>query len=658
LKISGKKTFTRSRSIFRLKIILCFLILVLIGIVYRAAEFQIIDSKTYKILSDKQNQRVFTLIPRRGTIYDAGGNGLAVSVRVGSIFAQPPQIKDIRAVSKALSPHLEIDRATLEKALRSNKQFLWLKRQTSPENAEKIAQMAFDGIGVVWEFKRYYPNKELASVLLGFTGLDGEGLEGVEYYYDDYLKGQQGYLFAERDAYGRTIITEPSDISVSGGDIYLTINKSMQYIVEEELRNAVESSRAKKGVSILMDVKTGKVLAMSQYPGFNPNAFSQYSPDVWRNSAVTDIYEPGSTFKTFLFAAAYEEGAIYKNDVFYCENGEYSIASDIVIHDVKKFSVLNAEEVFKFSSNICASKIAKRLGKEKFLKYVNAFGFGTKSGISLPGDGKGIVKGLNKLTEVDNMILGFGQGISTTPIQLIAAFNSVVNDGEFIKPAIVQEIRANGQTVYNYTPEVTNRVVSAKTTRFIRDIMVKVVTEGTGPAAFIDGFGSGGKTGTAQKVDTKTGRYSSEKFTSYFIGFAPAKNPLFTLLVLIDEPEGTSYGGVVAAPVFKNIGTRVLSMLNAEREKVPTPDIENLFVDAADNLIVPTSGGVYKPSYYGSDHMPNLTGLTYREVLDLVMKRGLKANLIGSGFVVDQRPGPGTLIRDGQECLVRFEPLD
>lgn len=649
----------------RIRLYLAFLFPFLLTslIIYRAVDFQIIKREELRKKLVKQREKVEKLVPRRGRILDAKGNEIAQSVKVGSVYARTRAIKDKEKVVMGLSKKLEMEPRVIRRLLSEGNNFVWLKRQIPQTLASEISQLKIPGIEVIWEYKRFYPNKELAAQVIGFTGWDSQGLEGLEYYFDNYLQSEPEFLNIERDAYGQEIITDPQETRISGNDIILTLDMGVQFVVEDELNKTAKRTKAKNLIGIVMDVKSGAILALAQYPGFNPNAFKNYPSRYWRNLGVSSVFEPGSTFKIFLVAAALQEGVVKPDTLFYCENGEYNPSSDIVIHDVKKYSYLTVEDIIAYSSNIGAAKIAQKLGKEKYMNFIREFGFGARTGIELPAEEKGIVRPIKKTTDVDNMILGFGQGISVTPIQLITAFNSLVNDGVLVKPYILKSILSpDGTPIYTYLPPEGKRVVSEQVARKVKRMLRKVVTSGTGQAANIEGYGSAGKTGTSQKIDPQTGKYSEEHFTSYFIGYTPYNDPRVSILIIVDEPEGTPYGGVVAAPAFKNIGERILPLLNekgtiadtgeplriALNEDTKTREGASIENGAGDPL---ASGGT------GIKQMPDLLGLGYREVLELLSKTGIKATISGNGFVVEQTPLPGTVINKDQKCLVKLSPL-
>lgn len=645
-------------SRLRIYFVFAFPLVLTAVIIYRAVEFQILKEDELQRGLARQRERIVKLVPRRGKILDARKNEIAVSVKVGSVFVRPKAIRYPKMAASILSKILRMDIDEVNKIINSKHNFVWVKRQIPESQAEEISKKRVPGVEVVWEYKRYYPNRELAAQVIGFTGWDSRGLEGLEFYFDAYLQSEPELLYTEKDAYGQEILLEPSDRTLSGNDIVLTLDTGIQFIVEEELKKAAEATGAKNAIGIIMDVKSGGILAMAQYPDFNPNSFQNYSRTRWRNLSVSGIYEPGSTFKVFLVAAGLQSGIIKPGTVFNCENGEYKISNDIVIHDVKKYTYLTVEDIIVNSSNIGAAKIAAQLGKRKYMEYINKFGFGSRTNIELSAEERGLLRTHDKTTEVDNMIMGFGQGISVTPIQLITAFNAIVNDGVLVKPYIVKSILSpEGNAIYNYLQQEGKRVVSEKVAKQVKKMLTKVVEYGTGKSAYIEGYGSAGKTGTSQKIDPETGSYSLKKFTSYFIGYTPLRSPRVSILIIIDEPEGVAYGGVIAAPVFKSIGERILPLLNIESEIARNTEPLRITEENGVEKVIENFDKKVLGTDSGGKRMPDLKGLSYREVLNILSKNDIRATLIGNGFVEKQSPPPGTLINSESRCSVILSPL-
>lgn len=500
---------------------------------------------------------------KRGTVYDRNLREMAVTIDVTSIAARPSKIKHPQAASKALAKILKSDRRQILKKLKSKDPFVWLKRQASPKEAVAVKSLDLDGIEFVPERNRFYPNKMLASQAIGFTGLDGYGLEGIEFAYDRYLRGSAGNQRVFKDALGQVFDAEQEAAShTDGQNIILTIDLAVQYIAEAALQEAAQKYSARSAMAIVMEPHTGAILAMAQVPFFNPNAYTDFSKERWRNRAITDPFEPGSTMKIFSAAAAIESGHIKAHDIFFCENGAYKIGQNVV-HDVKKHGWLSLQQIIKYSSNIGAVKISEKLGAKQLYETFRKFGFGSKTEIDSPGETAGSLAPYRDWTSVDTGAIAFGYGISMSAIQLITAASAIANDGILMKPFIVQAITdPNGEPLKKFQPQVVRRAISEKTARTVKAIMKTVTTEGgTGVNAALDGYTVGGKTGTARKLD-EDGTYSNTRHIASFVGFTPVDHPALAILVIIDEPKGQHYGGTVAAPVFQRIAREVLNYLN------------------------------------------------------------------------------------------------
>lgn len=549
---------------FRITTILVFFCLLAFIVAGRAFQLQVLKRDQLCKLAERQYKNKIPLVPKRGTIYSKGYEELAVTVEVDSVYAEPDGIEDPKLAAKRLAPILSVSRKELEDHFSSSKSFVWLARKVSPSLIERVKSLDIQGIGFVKENRRFYPNAELASHVVGFSGIDGSGLGGIELAQDAQIKGKVEFVRAERDALGKR--TLPKDLGfedyLTGNSIVLTIDKTIQYTAEKELANAVKKSGAKGGTAIVMDPKTGEVLAMANYPQFNPNDLSSYPQAALKNKAIVDTYEPGSTFKVFLLAAALEEGVVKPGDKFFCENGSMEIAGK-VIHDTHKHETLTVREIMKVSSNIGAAKIAAILGKERYHDYLTSFGFGSPTGIELKGEGRGILRSMNTWSKLELANVSFGQGVSVTPLQLTTAFSAIANGGYLMKPYLVKDILdKDGKVIKRNQPQIVKKIISGETASKVTEMLRDAVAEGgTGTAAALAGYDVAGKTGTAQKVSGGRG-YAGNKHVASFIGFVPAQSPELVVLVAIDEPEGVQYGGVVAAPAFKAIAETSLRYLN------------------------------------------------------------------------------------------------
>ncbi len=520
--------------------------------------------RQHKGLTEKANRqhlRVISIPGKRGTISDRNGRELAVSLEVSSVFAQPFQIERPEEIARKLSPVLKIPASEISRKLRLDKSFVWVQRKVEPAQAEAISAMALPGIYLLPESKRYYPKQEMAAHLLGFVGMDDKGLEGIEFQYEEFLGGGFINMAGYQDALGRFIYKAENGNSGQGYNLELTIDEVIQYIAEKELQAAIQKSRALGGSIIVMDPKTGEILAMANWPTFNPNRFSRYLSSIRRNGIIEDTYEPGSTFKAFMAAAAIEEGLIHPKDLLFGENGTIQVAG-ITVNDYKKFGWLTFQQAIEYSSNVGAIKVGLLLGKRRYYDYIRDFGFGSKTGIDLPGEASGKVRRPREWSGLSLPSISIGQELAVTPIQLLSAISAIANGGFLVKPYVVQAIKApDGEVVKRFSPLILRRVISEETTRTLTGILEGVVENGTGKKAAIEGYRVAGKTGTSQKLDKATGRYSHERVVASFAGYVPAEDPRLAILVVIDEPQLFHWGGSIAAPVFKEVSQGALKYL-------------------------------------------------------------------------------------------------
>lgn len=646
---------------FKVRVVLISFVLFLsfLIVVGRMFQLQVIKKEQLYQLAARQQVSQIPLVPKRGTIYDRNENELAVSVEVDSIYAESSKITEVKQTALELSSIFQNDPKELEERLRKQKSFEWIQRKISPKEAEAVRNLRLSGIHFLKENKRFYPHAQLAAHVIGFVGLDSKGLEGIELQYDALLNGKPQVLTTEKDAKGRSIITDAATYEKEENfrNLILTIDKQIQHVAETELSEAVQKWGAKGGMAIVMDPKTGKILALASHPFFNPNQFIQYRPKTWRNLAISDVFEPGSMFKAFLAAAVLEENVIQPTDSFYCENGVYTVY-DRTIRDTSKHGWLTFHQVMKVSSNIGAAKAAEKIGKEKLYRYLCAFGFGEKTHLGLPGEAKGILNHPRYWSPITLNTIAFGQGIAVTGIQMVTALSAIANGGWLMKPRVVDRItNEKGKVIQSFKPEMVRRVISEGTSKKVTALL-KATTEkgGTGEQAVPQGYEVAGKTGTAQKVDSLLGGYSEDKFVSGFMGFAPVEEPRIVVLVVIDEPQGANYGGIVAAPVFRAIVEKVLPYLQIFPKGTMVVKDEADFSGRAKKISssslvdgVSVSKGVEKMV------MPDLTGLSMRKALSRIEGKGLIIKISGNGRLVEQVPKAGTVIDKGEICYLKFE---
>jgi cell division protein FtsI/penicillin-binding protein 2 len=523
---------------------------------------QVFRSSYLAKLAEKQHNQLIELEPVRGTIYDRKLRPLAINVSIYSIFANPKMMNDVDKIKaiRQLPPLLGIDAKTLEDRLYRNKYFVWIKRKVTNELVDQIKELDIHGLHFINESKRFYPNGFLAAHVIGFAGVDNNGLEGLELLWDKDLKGESGWSQVIRDARQRPLMIEKSYIPPKDGyNVILTIDETIQYITERALDRSFQKNKALSASVIVMDIKTGEILALANRPTYNLGEPGKSPTENRTNRAVTYVYEPGSVFKIVTASAALEEKAFTETDKIYCENGQYRVANHI-LHDHEKHGTLTFQGVIEQSSNIGTTKIAQKLGPDIIYKYGHKYRFGMLTGIDLQGEVRGLFKSPRQWSKTTIGAIPIGHEVTVTPLQLVCAISAIANNGVFMKPHIVKSIQdSSGQIIKSFEPQVVDRVISEETAQRVKNILIGVVENGTGKLAKIDGVKVGGKTGTAQKVIN--GNYSHDKFFASFIGFAPAENPKLGIVVVFDDPHPSHFGGTVSAPVFKEITENTLKYL-------------------------------------------------------------------------------------------------
>jgi cell division protein FtsI (penicillin-binding protein 3) len=542
---------------------LSFLVLCIGRLLY----IQFFNSSYLADIAKRQHNFFVELEPLRGVIYDSDLKPQTLNLPVDSLYASPASIKDNdkEFIIRRLSSILDVSQEYLRDRLNRKKSFVWLARKITPEQSSAIKKLNIKGLGFLRESKRSYPNSYLASQIIGFAGIDNTGLEGIELYLDRYLKGEQGWAVFLRDARQKKLdiwgeVVLPKD----GYDIVLTIDQVVQYIAERELDKAFKKFHAKGASIVVMDPHTGRILAMASRPTYDLNEHGNVNKDAKRNRVICDLFEPGSVFKIVTASAALEEKKVSEEDKYFCENGSYLVANH-VLHDHTAHGWLTFREVIEESSNIGTVKIAQQLGPNTVYKYVKLFGFGAKLGIDLPGEISGMIKEPRAWSKTSIGAIPIGQEVGVTALQLAGAMSVIANGGQLMKPYVIDEIRdKKGGVIMKAQPKLIRRVLSLDTSLRMTKMLTGVVEEGTGKMAQIPGFTSAGKTGTAQKLEPN-GAYSHNKFVGSFVGFAPSEDPLITIVVSLDEPHPSYYGGVVAAPVFKNVAEDVLRYLKTKQ---------------------------------------------------------------------------------------------
>jgi len=697
---SNAKTNNRpDASRQRVTVVVAILVLWMLIIGVRLVHLQVRQHELLSERARKQQQQSAKQNALRGLILDRNGRELARSLDVDSFVAEPAVDEkfDPRETAQKLASVLGLDesplRARLEKAKGAKSRFVWLARQVDPEQAAKIREFQLAGVRAIKEPKRYYPNGVLAAHVLGYVGTDDEGLGGIELFQNAALGGEAGKTVFDKDARHRAFKSFAVEAQ-HGQSVVLTIDQNIQYQAERAVAAAMEQTRAKSATALVLDPHTGEILALANAPTFDPNAAKKLTDEQRKNGALVNIYEPGSTFKIVAYSAAIEEKLARPTDTIDCQMGSINLLGR-TIRDSHPYGTLTVTEALAKSSNVAAIKLGLRLGKERMYNYMMRFGFGHKTGIELAGETRGVVRRPEKWHPSSMGSVAIGQEVGVTPIQMAAAFATIANDGVRVAPHLVREVRdANGMVVQSTLPE-THRVVSAETARTLRPMLESVTVNGTAKLAQLDGYTAAGKTGTAQKIDPKTRAYSRTKYVASFVGFAPVENPAVVIVVVIDEPSGSYYGGTVAAPVFQQIAENVLpyldvapdtefktpakgdgdlalgSLLATAAEDAPTAAaIQNSQAMAAQAMLPQvveqqtrdSTGGVREVVYAAAADrallMPDISGRSVRDAARICAQLGLELEAHGEGRAVGQSPSAGARIESGQIVRVEFGRSD
>jgi cell division protein FtsI (penicillin-binding protein 3) len=676
----------------RVRIVACGVVLVALfaGVAKRAFNLQVREAERLRAMAEEQYLREVELPPRRGRILDRNGAELASTADVDSIYCNPRRLPDPADAARRLSRVLGMERRELEKKLEQRRFFTWVKRKVTPEEAAAVKALALPGVAFVREPRRFYPNRSLAATVMGLAGSDGRGLDGVELALDKQLTGTTSSVVGIRDALGRELVIDgmPDTPTGAGSDVVLTIDRYLTFVTERAIADGQARTHAKDVVAIVMNPATGEVLAMASVPTYNPNDPGDISGGGARNRAIADAYEPGSTMKTFTIASALDAGVVRADDRFDCLQGKMMVGK-YSIHDTHAHGVLTVAEVFKFSSNIGATKIARRLGREGLSDALERFGFGRTTGLGLPGERAGIIRPVDKWGDIGFANVSFGQGLTVTPLQMVTGVSAIAAGGLYHAPRVVARVVQPDGTVEIPTSASAapdHRVMSESAARTMLGIMRGVTEEGgTAKQASIDGYVVGGKTGTAQKV--ANGHYDPNKWVSSFVGVVPIEAPRLAIIVIVDEPQGGHLGGVVAAPIFKEIAEPALRYLHvpptvevaaAKPSKTPRADTDDapaegpptelpVYADAEGpgddptlaeqwNAVAGEEGGHGDAPAPAATAIPNFAGMTVGEAIRAAHKSGVElafddATGTASGVVLAQLPGPGPSSR-GALCRV------
>jgi cell division protein FtsI (penicillin-binding protein 3) len=670
-------------SLSRALLVAAFIGFWMLAISARLVYLQVSQHNSLSNRARQQQHSALDTSPQRGELLDRHGRELARSVPTVSLFIDPGDLGagELECTAGQLSASLGLDQSDLFRQLQEaqieNKRFLWIARRLDPEQANRILALNLPGLYGRTEPKRYYPNASLASHILGYVGLDGVGLGGVEQVYNSKISGEPGQLFLERDATGQPY--ESFEIaSKPGHTVVLTIDQSIQYKAESALQAAVERSRAKSGTAIVLDPRTGEILALANAPSFDPNNVAASTAEARSNWALQNIYEPGSTFKIVAFSAALDRNLVRPEDRIDCQMGAITVAGRVV-HDHHPFGSLTIAEALAKSSNVGAIKLGIRVGDESMYDYITRYGFGSRTGIELPGETAGILRKVDRWQPSSIGSIAIGQEIGVTPVQMASAFGAVANDGIRHAPHLIREVRnAAGAVVYKAQPG-QRRVINPETAVALRGMLEGVTLRGTAKRAQLDGYSAAGKTGTAQKIDPRTRSYSATKFVGSFVGFAPVNDPQVVIIVVIDEPAGAYHGGDVAAPVFREIAEQVLPNLSVmpDIETKSAPELiaradssggddstreRRLRIERERKATLPTVDNngsregevVYAVATNNAILMPDLRGRSVRDVARTCAQLGLQIEARGEGRVLKQNPAPGAEVSTGQVVYIDF----
>jgi len=652
----------RRQRWFRARIALlgaCVMCVALLVIV-RAFHVQIATGDRLREMAEDQHLRHLRVSPRRGAIYDRHGAELAVSADVDSVYANPRRLKameqDPQIVARRIAKVLDVDYERLAKRLAADRYFVWIERQVTPNEATRIRELDIPGIELMTEARRYYPNRHLAAHLLGFADIDGRGIEGIELAYEDRLRGSDRRVEAIRDRRGHVVFADDmeDDRTIQGQSVVLTIDKAIQHIAERELALGVRTFEARGGSVVVMDPSSGEILALANYPPFNPNEPSKHPIAHRRNRAVVDRFEPGSTVKPFTMAAALASGAVKPNQSINCENGVTRLGGRL-LHDAHPYEWLTPTQILAYSSNIGIAKIALDLGKKDLYRGFRRFGFGEPTGLGVPGETAGILRHYRRWYEIDTAAVSFGQGMSVTNVQLATAMSAIANGGRLMQPMLVRRMSdGHGAIIEENKPRVRRQVVPRRVAKLVGQ-MLTAVTEpgGTAMEAAVDGYLVAGKTGTAQKADYVHGGYAKDKWLASFIGFAPADRPSVVISVVIDEPVIAHYGGTVAGPVFRRIAEvtlRHMGITPEGRQAVLAKKKEQQIA-----VVETETAPEEEPVEKGESAVPDVRSLPLRQAVIALHAESLVAQVQGSGLVVSQEPAPGKAVSHGSVVRLQLE---
>jgi len=652
----------------------------------RLAYLQIFRYADFLARAERQQQHIVEISPKRADIFDRNLHALAMSAAVNSCFAVPLEVADPQMVARLLAGVLGVSPDEMEARLASSRSFVWIARKLPPETVARIQALNLRGIYFQPEDQRFYPKRDLAAAVLGYVDIDERGLGGIEYALDNRIRSKPGRMLILADARSRWY--DSSDKKpAAGSSVVLTLDENIQFMAERELAAAIEQTGSKAGTVIVQDPSNGEILAMANWPTFNPNAPAESKPESRENRAIANLYEPGSVFKIVTLSAAIDQGLTKPDEVVDCQMGAIYIAGHR-IRDHEPFGLLTVSQILAKSSDVGAIKIGLRLGAPKFYDYIRSYGFGSLTDVDLPGENRGLLRHVESWTPVSVGSISMGQEVGVTPLQMVNAVSAIANGGLLYRPHVVRALRSgDGNLIPENEPD-PKRVVRETTAATMRSMLEGVVLDGTGKLARLDGYTAAGKTGTAQKIDPATGRYSPTQLIASFVGFAPINNPALTILVQLDSPSmGSHMGGAVAAPVFKRVAEQALAYLNVPQDEaispktlrasrnpaagtapsevadfdpvqIESPDAQEVNAEPAFPAPPAASASVSPPTVELAEgdgvQLPSLVGKTVRQVTEICQKLGVNPLLVGTGVAQQQQPEAGVVTRHGGSVTVWF----
>jgi cell division protein FtsI (penicillin-binding protein 3) len=634
----------------------------LLLVLARSVHLQIFKHRELSNLAAQQYLRDVKIKARRGHVYDRNGKPLAISVDVPSVYANPMEIQDPRELTAKLVELLDVDPHRLYRRLSSEKMFVWVKRHITPELAASVKALGSPAVSITYEVRRYYPNREVAAQVIGFTGLDVQGLEGVEKVFNTYLQGESQMVPTLRDARGTKVLNGALDPEYrsEGGDLHLTIDLQIQHATEQALETALRNTRAKTASAVVLDVRNAELLAVATAPSFNLNKAKAAKAQNRRSRVFTDMFEPGSTFKPLVVGAALQIGAIDKDEEFFCEQGRYTI-SNHTIKDASPYGHMTLRSIIQKSSNIGVTKIGEKIGKQRLFDALTQLGFGKKTGVRFPGETQGLLRPYKSWSDLGLATVSFGQGVAVSPLQLVSAYRVIASGGLYRKPTLWRSVQfKDGRRELNPMRD-ERRIWDREVSLEVKGMLEAAVSrEGTGWRSQIPGYRVAGKTGTAQKPDPLTGGYSVDKYISVFGGFVPVEKPRVAIVVLIDEPVGEHGGGRIAAPVFGDIALASMQHLGV----LPTTEILNSAILRARAASVagandePVTKNETREHIKDTGAQPRFVGLSAREAMEeyasLQGRWGIE--LKGSGRVVQEMVSPVRNKKSKRTVVLTLKP--